>query len=86
MSYQALFYFLVVKPSITLFLSLGLLVVGVPAIVLVGPRHGVPCNPESRHLADKRRRGGSVFSCSMTVSGLACRMYHLTGFLSPVAV
>ncbi|KAF7376740.1 hypothetical protein MSAN_00091200 [Mycena sanguinolenta] len=36
-SYQALFYFLVIKPSITLLLSLGLLVVGVPAIVLVGP-------------------------------------------------
>ncbi|KAJ7860327.1 hypothetical protein B0H13DRAFT_2237388 [Mycena leptocephala] len=36
-SYQALFYFLVVKPSITLLLSLGLLVLGVPAIVLVGP-------------------------------------------------
>ncbi|KAJ6456483.1 hypothetical protein C8R45DRAFT_880816, partial [Mycena sanguinolenta] len=36
-SYQALFYFLVIKPSITLVLSLGLLVVGVPAIVIVGP-------------------------------------------------
>ncbi|KAJ7860325.1 hypothetical protein B0H13DRAFT_1901024 [Mycena leptocephala] len=59
-SYQALFYFLVVKPSITLLLSLGLLVVGVPAIILVGPRHGVPCNPESRHLAGKRRGGGLV--------------------------
>ncbi|KAF8166360.1 hypothetical protein K438DRAFT_1984407 [Mycena galopus ATCC 62051] len=33
-SYQALFYFLVIKPSITLLLSLGLLVVGIPAIVL----------------------------------------------------
>ncbi|KAJ7671202.1 hypothetical protein B0H17DRAFT_1085240 [Mycena rosella] len=36
-SYQALFYFLVIKPSITLLLSLGLLVVGVPALVLVAP-------------------------------------------------
>ncbi|KAJ6507455.1 hypothetical protein C8R47DRAFT_1209345 [Mycena vitilis] len=36
-SYQALFYFLVIKPSITLLLSLGLLIVGVPAIVLVAP-------------------------------------------------
>ncbi|KAK7001366.1 hypothetical protein R3P38DRAFT_3048747 [Favolaschia claudopus] len=36
-SYQALFYFLVIKPSITLLLSLGLLVIGVPAIVLVVP-------------------------------------------------
>ncbi|KAJ7466900.1 hypothetical protein FB451DRAFT_1259464 [Mycena latifolia] len=36
-SYQALFYFLVIKPSITLLLSLGLLVLGVPALVLVAP-------------------------------------------------
>ncbi|KAJ6594684.1 hypothetical protein B0H19DRAFT_1216128 [Mycena capillaripes] len=36
-SYQALFYFLVIKPSITLLLSLGLLVLGIPAIVLVAP-------------------------------------------------
>ncbi|KAJ7121962.1 hypothetical protein C8R43DRAFT_1032683 [Mycena crocata] len=36
-SYQALFYFLVIKPSITLLLSLGLLVVGIPALVLVVP-------------------------------------------------
>ncbi|KAJ7765085.1 hypothetical protein DFH07DRAFT_811362 [Mycena maculata] len=36
-SYQALFYFLVIKPSITLLLSLSLLVLGVPALVLVAP-------------------------------------------------
>ncbi|KAJ7034031.1 hypothetical protein C8F04DRAFT_957007 [Mycena alexandri] len=36
-SYQALFYFLVIKPSITLLLSLGLLIFGVPAMVLVAP-------------------------------------------------
>ncbi|KAJ7090861.1 hypothetical protein B0H15DRAFT_778846 [Mycena belliarum] len=36
-SYQALFYFLVIKPSITLLLSLGLLVLGVPALVLIAP-------------------------------------------------
>ncbi|KAJ6526931.1 hypothetical protein DFH09DRAFT_1187159 [Mycena vulgaris] len=36
-SYQALFYFLVIKPSITLLLSLGLLVLGIPAIVLIAP-------------------------------------------------
>ncbi|KAJ7131609.1 hypothetical protein C8R46DRAFT_1141019 [Mycena filopes] len=36
-SYQALFYFLVIKPSITLLLSLLLLALGVPALVLVAP-------------------------------------------------
>lgn len=36
-SYQALFYFLVIKPSITLLLSLGLLIFGIPAFVLVVP-------------------------------------------------
>ncbi|KAJ7213118.1 hypothetical protein GGX14DRAFT_620258 [Mycena pura] len=36
-SYQALFYFIVIKPSITLLLSLGLLVIGIPMIVLIVP-------------------------------------------------
>ncbi|KAJ7502585.1 hypothetical protein B0H11DRAFT_1907145 [Mycena galericulata] len=36
-SYQALFYFLVIKPSITLLLSFGLLVLGIPALVLIAP-------------------------------------------------
>ncbi|KAF7288998.1 hypothetical protein MIND_01416600 [Mycena indigotica] len=36
-SYQALFYFIVVKPCITLVLSLALLMLGLPAIVLVLP-------------------------------------------------
>ncbi|KAJ7211087.1 hypothetical protein C8J57DRAFT_1400015 [Mycena rebaudengoi] len=36
-SYQALFYFIVIKPSITLIFSIGLLVLGLPAFVLVAP-------------------------------------------------
>ncbi|KAF7326128.1 hypothetical protein MKEN_00464300 [Mycena kentingensis (nom. inval.)] len=36
-SYQALFYFIVIKPCITLLLSLALIVLGVPAIALVLP-------------------------------------------------
>jgi len=36
-SYQALFYFLVIKPSITLIFSLLLLIFVVPALVLVFP-------------------------------------------------
>lgn len=36
-SYQALFYFLVIKPSITLIFSLLLLIFIVPALVLVLP-------------------------------------------------
>ncbi|KAJ7627149.1 hypothetical protein FB45DRAFT_795346 [Roridomyces roridus] len=36
-SYQSLFYFLVIKPSITLLLSVALIVLGVPALVLVLP-------------------------------------------------
>jgi hypothetical protein len=36
-SYQALFYFLVIKPAITLLISLGLVVVGLPLIVLILP-------------------------------------------------
>ncbi|KAJ6616632.1 hypothetical protein B0H10DRAFT_1378656 [Mycena sp. CBHHK59/15] len=36
-SYQALFYFLVIKPSITLLFSLALLVLGVPALALIVP-------------------------------------------------
>ncbi|KAJ7057699.1 hypothetical protein C8F01DRAFT_321038 [Mycena amicta] len=36
-SYQALFYFIVIKPCITLVLSLALLALGLPAIVLVAP-------------------------------------------------
>jgi hypothetical protein len=36
-SYQALFYFLVIKPSITLIFSLILLVVILPALILVLP-------------------------------------------------
>jgi len=36
-SYQALFYFLVVKPAITMLISLGLVVVGLPLIILILP-------------------------------------------------
>ncbi|KAF8802693.1 hypothetical protein BYT27DRAFT_7196409 [Phlegmacium glaucopus] len=36
-SYQALFYFLVIKPAITLLISLGVLVVGLPLIILILP-------------------------------------------------
>jgi len=36
-SYQALFYFLVIKPAITLLISLGLVVVGLPLIILILP-------------------------------------------------
>ena len=36
-SYRALFYFLVVKPSITIVLTVGLVVFGIPALVLVLP-------------------------------------------------
>lgn len=36
-SYQALFYFLVIKPAITLLLSLGLIVFILPSIVLILP-------------------------------------------------
>jgi len=36
-SYQALFYFIVVKPSITILLSFFLLVFVVPAMILVLP-------------------------------------------------
>jgi len=37
LSYQALFYFLVVKPAITLILFLLLVIVGIPLFVLVLP-------------------------------------------------
>lgn len=36
-SYQALFYFLVIKPSITLLFSLGLIIFVFPALILVLP-------------------------------------------------
>lgn len=36
-SYQALFYFLVIKPAITLLISLGLIIVGLPLIILILP-------------------------------------------------
>ncbi|KAF8645453.1 hypothetical protein AX16_007817 [Volvariella volvacea WC 439] len=36
-SYQALFYFLVIKPGITLTLSLAILIFGVPALLLILP-------------------------------------------------
>ncbi|KAJ7354433.1 hypothetical protein DFH08DRAFT_738490 [Mycena albidolilacea] len=59
-SYQALFYFLVIKPSITLLLSLGLLVVGVPAIVLVGPAP----------LAFRAIRNLGIWQANIAVEGL----------------
>lgn len=36
-SYQALFYFLVIKPSITLIFSLALVAIALPAMLLVLP-------------------------------------------------
>ncbi|KAF8134689.1 hypothetical protein K438DRAFT_1997682 [Mycena galopus ATCC 62051] len=59
-SYQALFYFLVIKPSITLLLSLGLLVVGIPAIVLVGPAP----------LAFRAIRNLGIWQANVAVEGL----------------
>ncbi|KAJ7877983.1 hypothetical protein B0H14DRAFT_2712275, partial [Mycena olivaceomarginata] len=59
-SYQALFYFLVIKPSITLLLSLGLLVVGIPAIVLVGPAP----------LAFRAIRNLGIWQANIAVEGL----------------
>ncbi|KAJ7238527.1 hypothetical protein B0H12DRAFT_1137466 [Mycena haematopus] len=59
-SYQALFYFLVIKPSITLLLSLSLLVVGVPAIVLVGPAP----------LAFRAIRNIGIWQANIAVEGL----------------
>ncbi|KAF9526886.1 hypothetical protein CPB83DRAFT_857152 [Crepidotus variabilis] len=40
-SYQALFYFLVIKPAITLLISIGLVVFGIPLFVLVLPAPAV---------------------------------------------
>ncbi|PPQ81423.1 hypothetical protein CVT25_015927 [Psilocybe cyanescens] len=36
-SYQALFYFLVIKPAITLLISIAIIAIGIPAIILVLP-------------------------------------------------
>ncbi|KAF9483108.1 hypothetical protein BDN70DRAFT_874157 [Pholiota conissans] len=36
-SYQALFYFLVVKPAITLLISIGIVILALPAIILILP-------------------------------------------------
>jgi len=36
-SYQAVFYFLVIKPAITLLITLGLLALGVPLLILIIP-------------------------------------------------
>ncbi|KAF8149373.1 hypothetical protein B0H34DRAFT_667610 [Crassisporium funariophilum] len=40
-SYQALFYFLVIKPAITLLISLGLIIFGLPLILLILPAPAV---------------------------------------------
>ncbi|KAJ3506014.1 hypothetical protein NLJ89_g7109 [Agrocybe chaxingu] len=40
-SYQALFYFLVIKPAITLLISIGIIAVGLPLIILVLPAPAV---------------------------------------------
>lgn len=40
-SYQALFYFIVVKPAITLLISVGIVVLALPAIILVLPAPAV---------------------------------------------
>jgi len=66
-SYQALFYFLVIKPAITLLITILLIALGIPSFILILPRDS-PRKKESRRVAGQYCNRGIVPRRAVTLT------------------